>query len=183
MPKYRFNWTNLPPAVLRALRRDLTVGYDDEADPADALREAYGARPDEEFIREAWPTLLRSWLPTATQPRERIVQALQEAHHDKALVKGRGAQLAYLRDLRNAKRLRGIVWEEFVAAGQVEQSSNLDAKGDADTSKKEEEIHDRQPEEQAGKVNDSELTLADLERRLWDAANLDYSRNAANEGV
>jgi hypothetical protein len=43
VPKYKFKWTNLPPAVLRALRRDLTIGYDEEANPADALREAYGA--------------------------------------------------------------------------------------------------------------------------------------------
>ena len=126
MPRYKFKWTNLPPAVLRALRQDLTIGYDDVANPADALREAYGARPDEEFIRGAWPTLVKSWLPTATEARERIARALQEAHHDKAFLKGSGAQLAYLKDLRNAKRLREIVWEELVAAGEVERTSEQD---------------------------------------------------------
>ena len=110
MPRYKFKWSNLPPSLLDALCRELLDLDNGDEDPAAALREACGARPDEEFIREAWPTLLKSWLPTATEARTRIVHALQEAHHDKALVKGRGAQLAYLKDLRNAKHLREIVW-------------------------------------------------------------------------
>ena len=120
MPRYKFKWSNLPPSLLDALCREL-LDLDGHDNPAAVLQAAYGARPDEEFIRVAWPTLLKSWLPTAKQPRERIVQALREAHHDKALTKGRGAQLAYLRDLRNAKHLRAIVWVELVAAGEVER--------------------------------------------------------------
>jgi type I restriction enzyme M protein len=180
---------------LRALRRDLTIGYDDAANPADALREAYGARPDEEFIREAWPTLLKSWLPTATESREQIVHALQEAHRDNAVMKGRGAQLAYLKDLRNAKRLRAIVWDEFVAAGEAEGPTERD--GDKDHEKKSSKSHLEQTEtarasgrkpsdetnsdsskedhkakrSQAEHEVDAVLTLAGLERRLWDAAN------------
>ena len=126
MPKYKFKWSNLPPSLLDALCRELLDVDGHEYDPAAALQEAYGARPDEEFIREAWPVLLRSWLPTASEARERIVQALQEVHHEKALVKGRGAQLAYLRGLRNAKRLREIVWGELVAAGEVERTGERD---------------------------------------------------------
>ena len=47
-------------------------------------------------------------------------------YHDKALLNGREAQLAYLRDLRNAKRLRELVWGELVAAGEVERIGEQD---------------------------------------------------------
>jgi type I restriction enzyme M protein len=157
--------------VLSALRRDLTIGFDDDANPADALQEVYGARPDEEFIREAWPTLLESWLPTATEARQRIAHALQEAHHDKSVLRGRGAQLAYLRDLRNAKLLREVVWEEFVAAGEPERASEPSVETVADISKDETKTPDRQLEKEVAKIDDSALTLVELERRLWDAAN------------
>lgn len=199
MPRYKFKWSNLPPSLLDALCRELLDLDNGDEDPAAALREACGARPDEEFIREAWPTLLKSWLPTATEARTRIVHALQEAHHDKALVKGRGAQLAYLKDLRNAKHLREIVWEELVAAGEVERTSEQDhdqageeessqsqvkrhkrttAAGKPSTgadseiiSKEEGKSQDSQPGNGVIQLDDSALTLADLERRLWDAAN------------
>ena len=192
-------WTNLPPAVLRALRRDLTIGYNDAANPADALREIYGARPDEEFIREAWPTLLRSWLPTASEPREQIVQALQEAHHDRAAVQGRGAQLAYLENLRNAKRLREIVWEAFVAAGEVERPSErdrdeVDERSKSHVKQTEPSVQGREPP----KVNSSNGSNEDvrerrpprqkkaeqeksLEATLWEAADRLRSRVDAAE--
>ncbi len=198
MPRYKFKWSNLPPSLLDALCRDLLDLDNGDEDPAGALREAYGARPDEEFIRQAWPTLLKTWLPTATEARTRIVHALQEAHHEKALVKGRGAQLAYLKDLRNAKRLREIVWEELVTAGELEQTSERDrheaaekepsqsqvkrheatagcgkpaAETDSDTSKEDAKTQDRQPENRVVPLDNAALTLADLEHRLWDAAN------------
>jgi hypothetical protein len=45
------------------LLRALTAGVDVEmADAPDQLRRRYGARPDEEFIHEAWETLRESWL-------------------------------------------------------------------------------------------------------------------------
>ena len=59
MPRYKFKWSNLLPSLLEALCRDLPDVDDYDDNPAGALREAYGARPDEEFIREAWPTLLK----------------------------------------------------------------------------------------------------------------------------
>ena len=100
--------------------------YNHDEDPAGALREAYGARPDEEFIREAWPTLLESWLRTTKDSREWVVNALRETRGDKGSVTGRDAQIEYLRGLNNSKKLREIVWAELVAAGEVERTNEHD---------------------------------------------------------
>lgn len=98
LPKYKFQWGNLPQQrILLAPCRDLLGGYD-EPGPAATLRVAYGARPSEEFIRDAWPTLL------------------QEC----AVNSGRDAHMAYLRGLRNAKKLRAVVWNEFVSFGETD---------------------------------------------------------------
>ena len=62
MPRFRFKWTNLPPSLLKALCCDLLDVYNHDQDPAPALHANYDASPNEEFIREVWPTLLESWL-------------------------------------------------------------------------------------------------------------------------
>ena len=54
MPKYKFQWSNLPEARLRALCKEL--GFHSE-DPAGTLRTAYGARPTEAFVQGAWPLI------------------------------------------------------------------------------------------------------------------------------
>jgi hypothetical protein len=167
VPRYKFRWSNLPSSLLKALCGDLLDLGSPENDPATALREVYGARPDEEFIREAWPTLLGSWLPAATEARKRIVHALQEAHHEKAVVKGREAQLAYLEDLRNAKRLREIVWGELVAAGENERTGG---QGADDEGEKEPPPTRKKPEQEKS-----------LEATLWEAADRLRSRVDAAE--
>jgi DNA helicase-2/ATP-dependent DNA helicase PcrA len=103
----------------------MRVGADE--DPAEAMRRAYGARPTVEFVRDAWPTLRESWLGTVKDPRERVVQDLQQARGEKGLLKGKRAQMNYLRDLKNAKTLRVIVWKELVATGESEQQMNAPA--------------------------------------------------------
>ena len=59
VPKYKFQWNNLPAASLRVLCREL--GFPDE-DPADLLRAAYGARPTDAFVQEVWPLVREGWL-------------------------------------------------------------------------------------------------------------------------
>jgi hypothetical protein len=82
------------------------------------MQTAYGARPTVEFIRDAWPTLLKSWLSSDGGARQRVVEALEQARSEKGTVKGSRAQMAYLRGLRNSKNLREIVWDEFIAVGE-----------------------------------------------------------------
>ncbi|WP_238423947.1 helicase-related protein [Rhodococcus ruber] len=129
MPRYKFKWSNLPPALLRDLSDALLEIYDPDAGPADALRTVYGARPTVEFVREAWPTLRESWLRSDKESRHRIVDALQKARNEHGLVKGTRAQMTYLRDLRNSKTLRDIVWAELIEAGEVDRHDEPGPRG------------------------------------------------------
>ncbi len=125
MPRYKFKWSNLGPSLLGALSRDL-LDADPDEDPAATLRAAYGARPTEEFIRDAWPTLLDSWLRKTKDSREWIVEALREARGEKSSVSGRAAQMDYLTALNNSKKLREIVWAELIAVGEADPSEQVE---------------------------------------------------------
>ena len=131
MPRFKFNWSNLPPSLLEALCRDLVDEDNQDGDPAAVLQRVFGARPAVDFIRDAWPTLLDSWLRNAGESREEIVLELQEARGEKGILRGSRAQLGYLKELRNTKHLREIVWEEFVTAGEVQRGSEQGGDGDA----------------------------------------------------
>lgn len=118
MPRYKFAWSNLKPSLLKALCRDLDLEVDAH-DYAGALRAVYGARPKEDFIHDAWPTLLHSWLRTSKESREWVVQELRYARGEKGSLSGRDAQMEYLQGLKVAKNLRRIVWTELVAVGEI----------------------------------------------------------------
>lgn len=116
------------------LCQNLLEGYD-ETDPAASLRSVYRARPDEEFIREAWPTLLTAWLGSANQSRDRIVRTLRSARHEDGTLRGKEKQLAYLGGLRNTKSVRAAVLCEFVAFGETETQLTAQASGPRKPSK------------------------------------------------
>jgi type I restriction enzyme M protein len=118
VPRYKFKWANLPVALLKQLCGDLLDLPEGDGDWAEAMQAAYGARPTVEFIRDAWPTLLESWLSAAGDSRQRVVEALEQARGDKGIVRGSRSQMAYLRGLRNSKNLREIVWDELIAVGE-----------------------------------------------------------------
>jgi hypothetical protein len=118
MPRYRFSWDNLPSALLRELGSDLGL-----KPPVDqALRARYGARPDPEFVRDAWPTLLETWLANDGDSRQLVVDELQARGLGQAGMPARQAasQLAYLRSLRNSGSLREAVAAIFTAFGESE---------------------------------------------------------------
>ena len=121
LPKYKFQWSKVPSKVLVALCQDLGLAPDEES-PAAALRTAYGARPKDDFIGDAWPTLLRAWLHETKESREWIVDALREVRREDGRLTSRKVQMAYLRGLRNAKNLRSIVLQEFIAFGEIERT-------------------------------------------------------------
>jgi len=85
MPRYRFSWDNLPSGLLHQLGSDLRL-----RPPVDqALRERYGARPEPDFVRDAWPTLIDAWLATDDESRELVVDELRarsEAQRRRAAV-------------------------------------------------------------------------------------------------
>lgn len=110
MPKYRFKWCNLPSELRDELREALIEG---DGDSTGLLAAIYGARPKDEFVREAWPTLLECWLTRDKESRCAVVLALREARREDGMITNRRAQLEYLRGLRNAKtmRLLGLLHE------------------------------------------------------------------------
>ncbi|GAB92711.1 T3SS (YopN, CesT) and YbjN peptide-binding chaperone 1 [Gordonia rhizosphera] len=120
MPRYRYSWTNLPEELLDRLAGDLGFAGDD---PAAELRAYYGARPKPNFIQDAWPTLLDSWLANDDASRERIVDELSAAGLGEVTghMRSKKVQLAYLESCRNAKSLRDIVLSAFLAAGEPAQ--------------------------------------------------------------
>ncbi|WP_241178605.1 helicase-related protein [Mycobacterium sp. P7213] len=118
MPRYRFRWSNLPRQVLSALSQALIAdAY--AYDPAEALQDVYGARPKDDFVCEAWPTLRETWLKDDNSSRDWIVTMLRQTRHEDGTLTKRRDQLEYLRELRNAKNLRAIVLTAFIAAGEV----------------------------------------------------------------
>jgi len=203
VPRFKFKWSNLPPSVLDALCRDLLGQDNQDGDPAAALQRSFGARPTVDFIRDAWPTLLDSWLRTDGKSREEIVLKLQEARGEKGILRGSREQLGYLKELRNTKHLREVVWGEFVAAGEVQRASEHGGDDEAvkapsgprdeparktiavpehstdtglDGATKETKIRGRQPTRQ--KRPEQEKTL---EATLWEAADRLRSRVDAAE--
>ena len=119
MPRYKFQWSNLPSTLLDALRHALIAGGDG-LDSAEALHEVYGACPKEVFVKEAWPVLRESWLQHHKESRDWVVASLHEARREDGTPTNRKAQMEYLRGLRNAKNLRSIVLQEFKAFGEID---------------------------------------------------------------
>jgi len=108
VPRYRFKWTNLSPALLKVLCRDL-LGENLQSNPADALARKYGARPREDFVRAAWPILRESWLRVSKESRDWVVEALRQIRNEPEPLTRRDTQMDYLRNLRNSANLRLIV--------------------------------------------------------------------------
>lgn len=118
------------------------------------------------------------WNPvrTAKEPRELIVQALEDARGERGLVEGtRTAQMTYLRNLRNSKNLREIVWEGLIAVGQAPRQQQ----GDGHEKEKESRettsrapgrplVKERASPSEAHATN--KKPQKSLEARLWDAA-------------
>lgn len=116
MPRYRFSWTNLPTRLLR----DLSSALDLHGDPAEDLRSWYGARPRVDFVRDAWPTLLESWLARDQNNARRAAQRLRERNVGDTSERN---DVDYLSGLRNTSGLRAVIIDLFIEFG--EQSSEV----------------------------------------------------------
>jgi hypothetical protein len=117
VPRYRFRWKNLSPALLAAL----CAGRDLAGERAeDVLRRSYGARPKLAFVAEQWPTLRDTWLAGEGARRGAVVVDLRRARLGDLTIRGddRDSELRYLRSCRNQRTLREIVLDAFIAAGE-----------------------------------------------------------------
>lgn len=130
MPRYRFRWENLDPAVLRAL-----AAHDGSTDEerARSLRATFGARPRADFVAETWPTLRDVWLAADAARRARVVRRLRAAGlgRDDIDVATDLGQVRYLASCRNSSTLRAVVLEELIAAGEGGSASDAPAPGGA----------------------------------------------------
>jgi len=117
VPRYRFRWEQLPSRLTRRLARDLQL----DGEPPVALRKAYGARPGEDFVRDAWPLLRDEWLAKDGPARRSVVTLLRERRlGDTTLpVRNQQEQRDYLASCRNSSALRQVVLEQFRASGSV----------------------------------------------------------------
>ena len=79
MPRYKFSWDNLPLELLRPLVEELHL---DGGDPAEDLKAEFGARPTEDFVREAWDVLEERWLNHDPQALDQVVEALWQRGRD-----------------------------------------------------------------------------------------------------
>lgn len=121
VPRYRFSWDRLPAALTRRLARDLQL----TGDPVTALRTAYGARPDQDFVSDSWPHLRAAWLAKNGPARRSVVELLRERRlGDLAVPVGnRQEQLDYLASCRNSASLRQVVLEQFRTYGSSVETS------------------------------------------------------------
>jgi len=114
VPRYRFSWSNLPEGLLTELAQALDV--ESQGDAANALREIYGARPQEEFIEDTWELLREVWLPDDEEARSEITTTLRERGLGDDSISD---ETEYLRSCRNTINLRRVVLPVFISLGEA----------------------------------------------------------------
>jgi hypothetical protein len=111
MPRYRFNWSNFDTEILVALAQQLQI----TGEPSEGLRAKYGLRPKEDFIQEAWQSLLATWIKSDCDSCAHLATKLRK--------RGLGQvdltdDFAYLESCRNTQGLRQEVLQIFLRKGE-----------------------------------------------------------------
>jgi hypothetical protein len=117
MPRFRFNWDNIDPSIIKQLCDYLRLPG---VDPSGELRAAYGARPREGFSEDVWSVLLKVWLPTDEAARGRIATSLRERNVGNTTIED---DLQYIESCRNTIGLRRVVLPEFITLGETTRDS------------------------------------------------------------
>lgn len=117
MPRARFDWSTLPLRLQRSLHASLRTG----GDPAKSFKRAYGARPDEQFVKEHWTILRDEWLAKDPTARKKVTAALRDAKlgHPEIPATSAKSEWQYLQSCRNTARLRAIVLDQLLALGTI----------------------------------------------------------------
>jgi hypothetical protein len=113
MPRFRFQWSNIEASILQSLTVDLKLA--DNGDAAQTLRAQYGAKPKEEFIKDAWNTLLEKWLVNDLAFASAVADAVRKSGLGDSSVTD---DLDFLRSCRNTIGLRREVLKAFLAFGE-----------------------------------------------------------------
>ncbi len=128
MPDHKFAWTNLSQQLLKGLARYLGLN---RADPTIALQGKYGARPMEDFVRDARPVLEDKWLAQDHESLTAVVEDLWRRNRDGyRLPSTRQQRLDWLSSRNTTARLCAVMLEQFLATGE------RTAQGDAVSSNK-----------------------------------------------
>lgn len=116
MPRYIFQWSTVPDAIVDSLGESLGLHTDDVRAE---LARRYGARPKEEFVGDTWPTLRDMWLAKDPTARTRVVEQLRDHKlgDESVDLEAEGGEDLYLRSIRNTSTLRKVVVEQFWLLG------------------------------------------------------------------
>ena len=113
MPRFRFQWSNIEASILQSLIADLRLTY--SGDAAQSLRGQYGSKPKEEFVKDAWNTLLEKWLVNDLVYASALADAARKSGLGDSSVTD---DLGFLRSCRNTIGLRREVLKAFLAFGE-----------------------------------------------------------------
>lgn len=127
MPRFKFQWANLPENLQLSL---LPVEEKTSQNAAEVLKRIYGARPREEFIREQWTTLLNNWLQGNIQECKNLASSLRSIGVGDNNIE---SNIDYLKSCKNTKNLRNYTLQAFLDFGertpasspQIEEIRNL----------------------------------------------------------
>jgi hypothetical protein len=113
MPRYRFQWTNIRPDLIKELASGLKL----EGDAIESLKKRYGSRPKPEFILDTWQILLEKWLPNDHDAASQITAALKTRGLGDFEIED---SITYLKTCRNTSGFRDVVIDAFIAMGEEE---------------------------------------------------------------
>jgi hypothetical protein len=112
VPRFRFQWTNLPSELQIAL---LPEEQKTISDSGAALKALYGARPKEDFVRNNWETLLGCWLSNDKESAEELGLSLRSVGLGDLSAQ---TPIDYLKSCKNTKNLRAFVLQSFLDYGE-----------------------------------------------------------------
>lgn len=140
MPRPRFSWLNLDNSLLEHLGSVLRL----KGDPATALEKEYGSTPKADFIRDAWPILLESWLPNDPEACSAVAECLRSKGLGEVEIE---SQLNYLKSCRNSQNLREACIKIFLDRGKRE-SAGSEVNKTSSTWKQEKSSNDELPSQE-----------------------------------
>ena len=118
MPRFKFQWANLPDELQRKLLPDDQRNADDLVS---ALKRTYGARPKEEFVRDNWTLLLESWLKNDALSSDQLASSLRALGLGEPSIQ---QNYDYLTTCKNTKNLRSYALQAFLDFGERSPASS-----------------------------------------------------------